>query len=439
MKKSKILIYAALAASTVAISSCSDNDVLDSTTKAKGNALIVNASLNEGSRIATKVSDDFKNFRLFGFQNPQTGDTEEVGGFLRTGDNLGVDFTGKLNNPWTVGAGVTASWPTVNPTNSNNFYAISFGENEFSLDGTGVTISDAYIKQGKFVYEAPKDGDGNVDLAAQKDILVAKSLNTLQETNGGVLNLPFEHAFAKLSLQIRFNSHENDKSTGDINENYKYTICAIEIHNVKVSGTYDYTTGLWDTSGDGNMGTIIYKFAPGTKTITAGKHEDDNLGYQDLLAGANSIMIVPQECSGTWAYNKTSPVTKTAAGSAPYVAILGWIWDSDTSYNNGFPTNKMPDQFDLDNEDDVDVMGNLSTITGGTGHENLDPGYLFYPIQITTITYGSDPTDPNKQIEINRVLDNFIFKPNKEYNLILNPYNAMYENGKHGLTPASQS
>lgn len=78
MKKAKFLIYAALAASTVAISSCSDNDVLsEPANEPEGKALIVNPTV-EGSRIATTGSGDFKSFKLFGFQNPPATQSQSL-------------------------------------------------------------------------------------------------------------------------------------------------------------------------------------------------------------------------------------------------------------------------------------------------------------------------------------------------------------------------
>ena len=105
----KFLIYAALAASTVAISSCSDNDVLDSTTKAKGDALIVNASLNEGSRIATTGSDGFNSFMLYGYANPTTTNPTSV--FDVTGDGIAYQKTSGNWGLVNVDLSSKAVWP----------------------------------------------------------------------------------------------------------------------------------------------------------------------------------------------------------------------------------------------------------------------------------------------------------------------------------------
>ena len=124
MKKSKFLIYAALAAAAVAISSCSDNDVLDSTTKAKGDALIVNASLNDGSRIATTGSDGFNSFMLYGYANPTTTNPTSV--FDVTGDGIAYQKTSGNWGLVNVDLSSKAVWPSTSG-DTYNFYALSVG------------------------------------------------------------------------------------------------------------------------------------------------------------------------------------------------------------------------------------------------------------------------------------------------------------------------
>ena len=317
MKKAKFLIYAALAASTVAISSCSDNDVLDSTTKAKGNALIVNASLNDGSRIATTGSDGFNSFMLYGYTNPTSGTPTSL--FDVTGDGIAYQKTSGTWGLVDANLASKAVWPS-SSGGTYNFYALSVNGSASLPSYTGVSLTN--INQGKFVYT------GKSDLSEQEDILVASSLGTVKPA-GGILTLPFKHALAKLTMQLRFNSYElNDQNlpatTGNLLDTYEFYINSITIHNVKVNGVYSFKTG-WDASG---LSDIIYTFPADFKLTPKHITSSEESLFQDLVTEANSIMIVPQTFDSHWDPTKTP----TAAGSAPYVDIDGWILNLVDTY-----------------------------------------------------------------------------------------------------------
>jgi hypothetical protein len=138
MKKAKFLIYAALAASTVAISSCSDNDVLsEPANELEGKALIVNPTV-DGSRIATTGSDDFKSFKLFGFQNPPATQSLFFNG------TEGYVYNGAIGSAWTP-TETGAKWPANSDTNSSNFYAISIDGGSTLPSYTGVDLNPSRI------------------------------------------------------------------------------------------------------------------------------------------------------------------------------------------------------------------------------------------------------------------------------------------------------
>ena len=439
MKKAKFLIYAALAASTVAISSCSDNDVLsEPANEPEGKALIVNPTV-EGSRIATTGSDDFKSFKLFGFQNPPATQSQS----LFFNGTEGYVYNGAIGSAWTPTV-AGAKWPANSDTNSSNFYAISIDGGSTLPSYTGVDLSN--IQQGKFSYTAPLSGS-DVDLTKQEDILVASSLNALQSDNDGVLNLPFTHAFAKLTMQIRFNSYEGGNATGDIKDNEHITIKSITLHNIKLNGIYDYTSG-WTAS---DMGDIVVEFPSGLDFTAQHLSGATNL-FQDMINEASSIMIVPQTFTKTWLTTDDSPKTVTEAAEAPYIEIQCWIWEendtrtvleeqgySSTVINNVIenynPAMLDPDDFDTDLGDGLTPGELMSFYTMPVATSDFGAESLYFPFKITEKYVADDTTDP---VTYGYKYYPFVFEANKLYNIRLNVYNGVYKTGKIAIHGAAQ-
>ena len=416
MKKSKFLIFAALAAAAVAISSCSDNDVLDSTTKAKGNALIVNASLNDGSRIATTGSDGFNSFMLYGYTNPTSGTPTSL--FDVTGDGIAYQKTSGTWGLVDANLASKAVWPS-SSGGTYNFYALSVDGSASLPSYTGVSLTN--INQGQFVYT------GKSDLSEQEDILVASSLGTVKPA-GGILTLPFKHALAKLTMQMRFNSYEGGNATGDIMDNYVYTIKSITIHNVKLNGQYSFSSG-WTPS---DVGDVTINFSP-VISINS-KHLTEDAEYQDIIDNAHSIMIVPQTTSSSaWVSTKGNEKTLAEAEGTSYIEVLGWIWDKagtkDALMDDFSWTDNQAETFlntyplgSLDiSKTNTDVVYN-----GQTGKkigscyqflvdDNRDACPVYFPFPAS-----------------------FSFEENKYYNIRLNIYNGLYDTGSYAIFGAGQ-
>lgn len=374
MKKAKFLIYAALAASTVAISSCSDNDVLDSTKKkVEGLDIIVSASV-DGSRATALTSDNFTSFKLFGYQNPATGTDDDAQGFLNGAD--GVDFTGGLNAAWTTTG--TAKWPTTNTDRSCNFYALSLQGGSV----LGENIDPSGLQSGSFIYNSTLTGvgeDAYVDPANQQDLMVAANINRFQSTNGGVVNLPFKHAFALVNLSLGFDveawstSSNAPLSTG-IGASSKYAIDYIALHNVKVNGTFTFTwdsehstwVGTWSPSGNGTIKYVYGTTDPLILDVDETKPTSENpVAYQPLQKdplNPNLIMMVPQKVNDSEDNNVSWPADNKVSGSSnyAYLEVHGVCWDVINSFN----TTKTPwaNQEGVVNEDYVYYIGNNDDI-----------------------------------------------------------------------------
>jgi hypothetical protein len=200
----------------------------------------------------------------------------------------------------------------------------------------------------------PKNNDGTVNLAAQKDILVACN-NGATKGESGVLTLPFKHALAKVTLNLRFNETEyvlnsdgslkfsNPQATASAMGGGKKSVAYIEyvaIHNVKCSGSYDFkvANGTWTV--DAENSTIKYTFTEPKKFIAgaATTEDKDNKVYwhtQELLGGENAIMLLPQTIT-PWDYSSASATNKASDNTTDaYIEIhcLAYVLTTDDNYN----------------------------------------------------------------------------------------------------------
>ena len=208
MKKSKILIFAALAAAATISVGCSNDDVV--TTKDSGVPLKVFTSVDgvsSGSTRATDLtSETFSSFKLHAI-----GSTEDWANV--TVSKSGNEWTGTSSLVW--------------PSGTSNFYAYS-SDNNIKTDD---------VKYGNsaqsFTYEMPLVGESTtVDASNQNDLLVAKAIDQTSATNGGGV------------------------------ENYYCLIRSLTIHNLPINGTFTFN------SGTSNIGTWSNKTKIGDYTIT---------------------------------------------------------------------------------------------------------------------------------------------------------------------------
>lgn len=433
MKNSKYLMLAAIAAATAMVSSCSDNGDLSTPTKeAEGKALVVNPTVLD-SRVTPLAKSAFTGFKLYGVQNPTNG--ESVGSFIKTGDVSGVNYAGTFGSADAevafAPASGTVKWPTTNPDNSANFYGISV-QGGADLAESGITVTEDGITDGTFSYTAPVDGDGNVDLSAQKDIMIASSLNATQSTDNGVVTLPFKHAFAKLTFQIRWNSTEFIKNKvtdigGGITDYSVIWVDYIKFHNVKCNGTYSFTAddgkGEWTVNGENSTITFKYDtprfFIAQKYTLKdeylathpgVGENDQEVLdacnanpfNVQDLVVGNDAIMIIPQLLNA-WSSGAFSSTT----GAFVEIRCLGCgISDDYADYITG----DLKDYVESHNTYDSDQSDGQIYIPILFDDQNADlMGSIYFPIKLAS--------------------GGFEFKQNQSYNFRLNIANCLQADG----------
>ncbi len=237
MKNSKYLLLAAIAAATASLSSCSDNDVLEGA-KDTGIPFTVTATTNSGGSRGSDISS-LSNFQLWGFGTEQDTHFD--------GDNFTLKSGSTTTFQSTDG---TPNWPN---TNACVFYAISDNTSTMDYDvaagSPGVNSTKAEIRNGSFDYTIP------TTIANQKDLLVAAATG---KSSTGV-QLKFDHALtaAKLNLRIRpkkteYGSYYDENDEFSSNAILAIKIRKITIHNIIISGTYNFDGTNTDDGAEKN-------------------------------------------------------------------------------------------------------------------------------------------------------------------------------------------
>lgn len=385
MKKTKFLIYAAVAATAAIVCSCSNEDVVEQTPQ-KGRPIVVEASVDGSSRAT--VATSFTGFKLYGYK-----DDADKTNFLD-----GVNFANSGSSWVSVGS---ANWPE--GSGSCNFYAISTQGAAEAPEGIDITD----LKNGTFSYIVP------TDVAKQKDILVASQNDVAYNDNAGKIKLGFKHALANVTMQVRFNFTENNNPvvSEDISE-CLFSFDRIKIHNVYTSGTYNASTGVWTPTGE--LGTITLNF-PQAPVYKAYDADEDiyktGIKYQDIVLGSAgaSLMVMPQTFESYWVNNDPKdnpvPVENAEAAHQPYIEIHGVVYTTSSTTENDTPFNYTPEQLA-----DDEGAGSLFEVLIG------EDEYLAQNIYI-----------PLKSP--------FVFGVNKNYNLRLNILGAFAEDGTTAFTP----
>ena len=282
MKNSKYLTLAAIAAATAMVSSCSDNDVLEGV-KDTGIPFSVTASTNSGGSRGSDITT-LSNFQLWGFGLDQDSHFD--------GDN----FAPKSGSTTVfVSSDNTPNWPN---TSNCLFYGISDNTSTMAYGvpagSPGVNSTRAEIRNGAFTYTIP------TSVVDQKDLLVAAATGNSKD---GV-QMKFDHALTAAKLKLVFDPTTTAPYStvlgSGVNYGYVVKIKKIIIHNIMVSGTYNfngstkdtngnYENGSWDTSS-GTLGDYVIDYGDTPYMF----HHDSKASSEEFIPLTGNIYFIPQ-------------------------------------------------------------------------------------------------------------------------------------------------
>ena len=276
MKKSVLLMAAATA---IALSSCSSEETKD---VAKSSNITFRSTVGLNSRGTEATTDNLKNIWVSAW----AGDDEAFKD-VQFAKNAGGQFNS---------VGAAYFWEK---DKDYTFMAFATGkDNKANLTPTvtktNITLTDY----------AP-----NATLADQLDLLTAQGTGNKanNETTGAAL--AFDHILSQIQIKVK-----------NTNENVKYTIKGVRISNVKGKGNYTFTPG---NAANQHAWTDIK--TPSQYVLNqdaAITLDDQNKVVNDLLAAANSAMLIPQDITAWDGTVPAGPNATFANVTGSYISLL---------------------------------------------------------------------------------------------------------------------
>lgn len=276
MKKSVLLMAAATA---IALSSCSSEDTMDI---AKSSNITFRSTVGLNSRGAEVKTDNLNNIWVSAW----AGDDVVFAGeeFKKKTDTQVFNSVG---GPW--------FWEK-----DKNYTFMAFATGKDTKENLNPTIAKDKITLADYSPDA--------NPAKHLDLLTAQGTGTqaANETAGAALN--FDHILSQIQIKVK-----------NTNPNVKYIIKGVRITNVQGTGTYTFIPANAENKHAWTATTSNqYVLKNGVDIRLDDKNQTDN----NLLAGDNSAMLIPQDIT---AWNGKAPAGqnvsfKDVTGS--YISLL---------------------------------------------------------------------------------------------------------------------
>lgn len=277
MKKSVLLMAAATA---IALSSCSSEDTMDI---AKSSNITFRSTVGLNSRGTEVKTDNLNNIWVSAW----------------AGDDVvfaGEEFKKKTDTQVFHSVGGPWFWEK-----DKNYTFMAFATGKDTKENLNPTIAKDKITLTNYSPDA--------NPAKHLDLLTAQGTGT-QATNGTAgAALNFDHILSQIQIKVK-----------NTNANVKYIIKGVRITNVQGTGTYTFTPAnaenkhVWVN----NENTTQYIFNDNVDI----RLDDQNQTVNDLLAGDNSAMLIPQDIT---AWNGQAPAGPNASFkdvTGSYISLL---------------------------------------------------------------------------------------------------------------------
>lgn len=275
MKKSVLLMAAATA---IALSSCSSEETKD---VAKSSNITFRSTVGLNSRGTEATTDNLKNIWVSAW----AGDDVVFANEQFTKKNGTTEFR-SVGGPWYWEKDkqyTFMAFATGKPTKENLTPAV----NKDNITLTAYTPS--------------------ANLADQLDLLVAQGTGSKVNNQTTGAKLDFDHILSQIQIKVK-----------NTNENRKYIIKGVRISNVHGTATYTFTPNAAAKHAWTDIKTPSQYILNQDAAITL---DDQNKVVNDLLVGANSAMLIPQDII---AWDGTAPVKPAtfANVTGSYISLL---------------------------------------------------------------------------------------------------------------------
>lgn len=338
MKKSVLLMAAATA---IALSSCSSEDTMDI---AKSSNITFRSTVGLNSRGTEVKTDNLNNIWVSAW----------------AGDDLvfaGEEFKKKTGTQEFHSVGGPWFWKK-----DKNYTFMAFATGKDTKENLTPTIAKGNITLADYT---PAQNPAN-----HLDLLTAQGTGTKAvETAGAALN--FDHILSQIQIKVK-----------NTNPNVKYIIKGVRISNVKGTGTYTFTPAnannkhVWVN----NESTTQYIFTDNVDI----RLDDKNQIANDLLAAANSAMLIPQDIT---AWNGQVPAKSNASFkdvTGSYISLLINVQKK----NNAGGWEQVYPFADEPNENCAWTAVAIPTVTWANGNKYI------YTLDLTKGAGKVDPVDP---------------------------------------------
>lgn len=244
-------------AAVATITSCSQNEEFENPAQ-KAEIGFNTAAV---TRATAMITDNFKEFQVYGYAHSGTFDNETEGTSLVNG-YFKNDGAG-----WKENGGKKFYWPS---SGNVTFFAYS------PVPATDNANPNA-------VYNTPTDGKGcpTIDytvvdnIANQEDFLIAQLTGDGTNNKEGV-SLAFKHALTQIAFQLK-------GSEGSVN----YDVTKLVFKGVKNSGTYNWGTSKWEVKSDATTPDYVINMSEGITFV--GEADATPLTGNDKI-----LMLIPQ-------------------------------------------------------------------------------------------------------------------------------------------------
>lgn len=340
MKKSVLLMAAATA---IALSSCSSEETKD---VAKSSNITFRSTVGLNSRGTEVTTANLSNIWVSAWAGNDAVFTGEE--FVK---NAGGQTFESVNGPW--------YWEK-----DKQYTFMAFATGKTTKENLNPTITKDNITLADYT--------PSTNLAEQLDLLTAKAEGSKANNETTGAKLDFDHILSQIQIKVK-----------NTNENRKYIIKGVRISNVNGTATYTFTPG---NAANQHAWTDIK--TPSQYVLNqdaAITLDDQNKVVNDLLAAANSAMLIPQGITAWDGTVPNKPATFANVNGA-YISLLINVQKK----NNGTWEQVYPK---ADAVDDTKFAWTAVAIPTGTW---ANGNKYIYTLDLSKGAGKVDPVDPGK-------------------------------------------
>ena len=335
------------AATAIALSSCSSEETKD---VAKSSNITFRSTVGLNSRGTEVTTDNLKNIWVSAW----AGDDEVFGGEQFTKKTGTTEFR-SVNGPW--------YWEK-----NEDYTFMAFATGKDTKENLTPTVTKDQITLTAYT--------PNATLAEQLDLLVAQGTGSKVNNQTTGVKLDFDHILSQIQIKVK-----------NTNENRKYIIKGVRISNVNGTATYTFTPGnATNQHAWADIQTPSQYVLNQDAAITL---DDQNKGVNDLLAAANSAMLIPQGITA-WDGNVPAGPNATFANvTGSYISLLINVQKK----NNGTWEQVYPKADQVDDTKFAWTAVAIPAVTWVNGNKYI------YTLDLSKGAGKVDPVDPGKDYD----------------------------------------